>query len=61
MSIPVEKCENFAICNQNYTLELFIALKMVLSCFLIPPKKVLLHQQLVKAHSDLHNLLHTTQ
>ena len=32
MSEPAQKCENFAIFKQNYTLELFIALKMAYSC-----------------------------
>ena len=34
MSEPAQKCENFAIFKQNYTLELFIALKMAYSCCL---------------------------
>ena len=33
MSEPAQKCENYAIFKQNYTPELFIALKMVYSCF----------------------------
>ena len=32
MSEPSQKCENYAIFEQNYTLELFIALKMAYSC-----------------------------
>ena len=32
MSEPAQKCENYAILKQNYTLELFIALKMAYSC-----------------------------
>ena len=32
MSEPAQKCENEAISKQNYTLELFIVLKMVYSC-----------------------------
>ena len=32
MSEPAQKCENFAIFKQNYTLELFIAFKMAYSC-----------------------------
>ena len=32
MSEPAQKCENYAIFKQNYTLELFIALKMAYSC-----------------------------
>ena len=34
MSEPAQKCENFAIFKQNYTLELFIALKMAYCCCL---------------------------
>ena len=30
--MPAQKCENYAIFKQNYTLELFIALKMAYSC-----------------------------
>ena len=33
MSEPAQKCENFAILKQNYTLELFIALQMAY-CFI---------------------------
>ena len=34
MSEPAPKCENNAIFKQNYTIELFIALKMAISsCF----------------------------
>ena len=29
---PVQKCENNAISKQNYTLKLFIAVKMAYSC-----------------------------
>ena len=32
MSEPAQKCENYAIFKQNYTLELFIALEMVYYC-----------------------------
>ena len=32
MSEPAPKCENNAIFKQNYTIELFIALKMAISC-----------------------------
>ena len=32
MTEPAQKCENYAIFKQNYTLELFIALKMAYSC-----------------------------
>ena len=32
MSEPAQKCENYALFKQNYTLELFIALKMAYSC-----------------------------
>ena len=32
MSEPALKCENNAIFKQNYTLELFISLKMAISC-----------------------------
>ena len=32
MSEPARKCENYAICKQNLTLELFIALKISFSC-----------------------------
>ena len=32
MSEPVQKCENYAIFRQNYTLELFVAYKMSYSC-----------------------------
>ena len=48
MSEPAQKCENYALFKQNYTLELFIALKMAYSCcfglrgnldfFRFPPK-----------------------
>ena len=31
MSEPAQKCENIAILKQRYTLELFIALKIVFS------------------------------
>ena len=34
MSEPAQKCENYAIFKQNYTLQLFIALKMVYCCSL---------------------------
>ena len=34
MSQPALKCENNAIFKQNYTLELFIALKMAYCCCL---------------------------
>ena len=34
MSEPALKCENNAIFKQNYTLELFIALKMAYCCCL---------------------------
>ena len=34
MSEPALKCENNAIFKQNYTLELFIALKMAFLCCL---------------------------
>ena len=30
--MPAQKCENYAIFKQNYTLELFIALEMVYYC-----------------------------
>ena len=30
--MPAQKCENYAIFKQNYTLELFIALEMVYCC-----------------------------
>ena len=29
---PAQKCENYAIFKQNYTLELFISLKMAICC-----------------------------
>ena len=32
LSEPALKCENNAICKQNYTLKLFIAFKMAYSC-----------------------------
>ena len=32
MSEPAQKCENYAILKQNYTLELCIAFKMAYSC-----------------------------
>ena len=32
MSEPAQKCENYAIFRQNYTLELFVAFKMAYSC-----------------------------
>ena len=32
MSEPSQKCKNYAIFKQNYTLELFAALKMAYSC-----------------------------
>ena len=34
MSEPAQKFENYAIFKQNYTLELFIALKMAYCCCL---------------------------
>ena len=34
MSEPAQKCENYAIFKQNYTLELFITLKMAYCCCL---------------------------
>ena len=48
MSEPAQKCENYAIFKQNYTLELLIALEIVYYCCFslggfsrFPPKKVL--------------------
>ena len=36
---PTQKCENNAISKQNYTIKLFIAVKMTYSCcFRFPPK-----------------------
>ena len=32
MSEPAQKCENYAIFKQNYTLKLFVAFKMAYSC-----------------------------
>ena len=32
MSVPALKCENNAICNQNYTPKLFIAFEMAYRC-----------------------------
>ena len=38
MSEPAQKCKNKAIFKQNYTLKLFIAVKMAYSCFLVKAK-----------------------
>ena len=33
MTEPAQKCENYAIFKQNYTIQLFIDFKMAYSCF----------------------------